>query len=130
MRLLLDTCTILFYVQDSADLSARAMSLVSAADSEVYVSAMSAPELACLHDRNRIKLTMHWRQWWHRALELNGWECLPVTQAIAEEAYCLPEPIHRDPIDRLLIATARCERLTLITTDRLMLSYPHVPSIC
>ena len=129
MRLLLDTCAILFYVQNTNDLSSQTMSMIGAADSEVSVSPLSAMELACLCERNRIKLTMHWRQWWQRALEINEWPCVPIDQAIAEEAYCLPDPIHRDPVDRLLIATARCRNMTIITTDKLILDYPHVPSM-
>jgi PIN domain nuclease of toxin-antitoxin system len=41
----------------------------------------------------------------------------------------LPDPIHRDPADRIIIATARLEDLTIITTDRLILDYPHVKSL-
>jgi PIN domain nuclease of toxin-antitoxin system len=129
MRLLLDTCAIIFFVQPTRDLTPAAVAAIAAPDSEVFVSAASAMELACLQARNRIKLAVHWRKWWQRAISLNGWACLPVTQMIAEEAYCLPEPIHRDPVDRLLIATARQEGLTLVTTDRLILGYPHVASL-
>jgi antitoxin (DNA-binding transcriptional repressor) of toxin-antitoxin stability system len=41
----------------------------------------------------------------------------------------LPQPIHRDPADRIQIATARTERLTLVTTDGRIRRYPHVTSI-
>ena len=58
-----------------------------------------------------------------------GWTCLPVTADILAEAYSLPQPIHRDPADRILIATARTERLTLVTTDGKIRQYPHVTSI-
>jgi antitoxin (DNA-binding transcriptional repressor) of toxin-antitoxin stability system len=43
--------------------------------------------------------------------------CLPITAEVLAEAYSLPPPIHRDPADRILIATARHERLTLVTSD-------------
>jgi PIN domain nuclease of toxin-antitoxin system len=58
-------------------------------------------------------------------LKRTAWPCLPVTA----EAYSLPSPIHRDPADRVLIATARCERLTLVTTDGKIRGYPHVATI-
>ena len=51
---------------------------------------------------------------------------LPITQEIMEEAYSLQQPIHRDPADRLLIASSRVHRMTLVTTDPLILDYPHV----
>ena len=54
---------------------------------------------------------------------------MPISLEIIEEAYSLPDPIHRDPADRLIIATARLENLTIITTDRLILDYPHVKSL-
>lgn len=49
---------------------------------------------------------------------------------VLAEAYSLPPPIHRDPADRVLIATARLERLTLVTTDGRIRAYPHVAAIC
>ena len=52
-----------------------------------------------------------------------------MTAEIAEEAYSLTEPIHRDPVDRILIATVRVERLTLVTTDGKILAYPHVSTL-
>ena len=45
------------------------------------------------------------------------------------EAYGLTVPIHRDPADLVLIATARLERLTVVTTDRKILDYPHVATL-
>jgi len=45
------------------------------------------------------------------------------------EAYSLTVHIHRDPADLVLIATARLERLTVVTTDRKILDYPHVASL-
>ena len=44
-------------------------------------------------------------------------------------AFSLPEPFHRDPADRLLIATARVEKLMLVASDRLILDYPPVGSM-
>lgn len=86
-------------------------------------------ELACLHERGKITLTQHWRNWWTTLLSRTAWTCLPITAEILAEAYSLPPPIHRDPADRILIATARQERLTLVTTDIKRLDYPHVTTI-
>ncbi len=129
MRLLLDTCAVIFFVEGTDDLSRSATDSIQAPDSEVFVSAVSVGELACAVARGRLKLKQHWRVWWKEALRLNGWPCLAVTAEIAEEAYSLSEPIHRDPADRILIATARVERLTLVTTDAKILGYPHVSTL-
>ena len=48
---------------------------------------------------------------------------------IIEEAYSLPEPFHADPMDRILVATARVHGLTLLTADKAILSYPHVRTL-
>ena len=86
-------------------------------------------ELACLQERGKITLKQHWRAWWDALLKQTAWPCLPITANVMAEAYSLPPTIHRDPADRVLIATARLERLILVTTDGKIRSYPHVVSI-
>jgi len=130
MPFLLDTCAILFIAEGATDLSAETLQQIDAApQGQVFVSAISLGELACLQDRGRITLRLHWRTWWEELLKRTGWICLPVTDQAMAEAYSLPLPIHRDPADLSLIATARLERLTLVTTDRRILDYPHVATI-
>lgn len=53
----------------------------------------------------------------------------PLTHEIAVEAYRLPDPFHRDPADRLLVATARVMDLALMTTHDRILDYRHVQSV-
>jgi PIN domain nuclease of toxin-antitoxin system len=86
-------------------------------------------ELACLVERGRIQLQKHWRSWFEAAVKENGWIEIPITVEIAAEAFALPQPFHRDPADRILVATARLDKMTLVTTDRLILDYPHVVAI-
>ena len=130
MAYLLDTCAILFIAEGSTDLSAETLQRIDEApQGQVFVSAISLGELACLEDRGRIHLSPHWRTWWEELLKRTGWICLPVTDQVMAEAYSLPAPIHRDPADLSLIAMARLERLTLVTTDRKILDYPHVATI-
>ena len=62
-------------------------------------------------------------------IQINGWNLLPITGEIIEEAWSLLEPIHRDPADRILIASSRIYRMPLITTDSLILGYPHVEAL-
>ena len=130
MPYLLDTCAILFIAEKTADLSAEALDRIDAASAgEVFVSAISVAELACWQERGRITLKLHWRTWWETMLERTAWSCLPITAQILAEAFSLPPPIHRDPADRILIATARLERLTIVTTDGKIRGYPHVTTI-
>ena len=129
MRLLLDTCALVFFVENTGELSADAMRQITAQGREVWVSAVSVAELACGQERGRIKLAMHWKQWWAEALRRNGWDCLSITPEIMAEAWSLPGTVHGDPADRLLLATARVERMTLVTTDRKLLTYPHAEAL-
>lgn len=127
MRYLLDTCAIIFIAENTGNLSASTLKVVTdAAPGDVAVSAISVAELACLQERRRIQIKQHWRTWWDMLLRRTGWLCLPITGEVLAEAYSLPPPLHRDPADRVLIATARSERLALITTDGKILAYPHV----
>lgn len=130
MPYLLDTCSILFIAGGTSDLSIRTMDLIDSANpSEVFVSAISLAEIACLQERGRISLESHWRTWWEQMLGKTGWTSLAINDQVMAEAYSLPAPIHRDPADLVIIATARLERLTLVTTDRKILDYPHVGTL-
>jgi PIN domain nuclease of toxin-antitoxin system len=51
---------------------------------------------------------------------------LDIGHPVAIEAYALPDPFHRDPVDRILVSTARLYRATLLTADERILAYRHV----
>ncbi len=95
-------------------------------DIEIWVSPMSCAEIACLVERKRIKLDRHWKLWFRHFVELNGWSVIPVDLPIIEEAYSLPDDFHADPVDRILVASARLFQASLVTGDKKILSYPHV----
>lgn len=125
MKLLLDTCAILHFSAAPERLSPAILSGMTAADTEVWCSVISIGEIACLQERGRIEIDGHWKIWFRTLLEVNGWNLAPITGEIAEEAWSLPDPIHRNPADRILIATSRIRRMPLVTTDQLILNYPH-----
>ena len=129
MKLLLDTCALIHFSLDPARLNAETLYHISDPATEIWCSAVSIAELACLQERGRIELDGHWKTWFRLLLRTNGWNLLPITQEIMEEAYSLREPIHRDPADRILIASTRVHRMTLVTTDQLILDYPHVNAL-
>jgi PIN domain nuclease of toxin-antitoxin system len=87
----------------------------------VYVPAISVWEIAKLTRRNRLQLNMSVSRWVTEALDKPGIQLLPFTIDIAIEAAELPEPMYKDPADRMIVASARVERLTLITSDKPML---------
>lgn len=126
MKLLLDTCAVIFIAQEPNRLSKATRDLLVDTTNTVFTSVVTAGELACLADRKKIVLPVHWKSWFRDCVDKNGWNLLPLTIEVMEEAYSLPEPIHRDPVDRILIAAGRIEDMTVVTTDRLILDYPHV----
>jgi PIN domain nuclease of toxin-antitoxin system len=129
MRILLDTCAILHFSLDSTRLSSVALGEMTNPDTEIWCSPISIGEVACLQQRGRIEINGHWKTWFRTLLQTNGWNLLPITGKIIEEAWSLLEPIHRDPADRILIASSRVYRMPLITTDSLILDYPHVEAL-
>ena len=125
MNVLPDTCAIFFLSLDDPCVGPSTRTILGEAE-QVSISPISAAELACLQERGRITLPMHWRLWLRDAIKQNGWSTLPITLEIAEEAWCLPGTFHADPADRILAATSRKENRILLTTDRRILDYPHV----
>jgi PIN domain nuclease of toxin-antitoxin system len=129
MKILLDTCSVIWAVSAPSSLSGAAVSVLSAEDTEVHVSPISCAEIACLSDRGRIELNRHWKPWFNENVALNQWKVLDITLAVIQEAYSLPGEFHQDPADRILAATARLHGLTILTADKRLLSYPHVPTL-
>jgi len=128
VKFLLDTCAVVFLVLEPNRISRQTQHLLTRPDNELYVSAIAAAEIACAVQRKRLRLDRHWKNWFRHFVELNGWTVLPLKWETIEEAYSLPGPIHSDPADRILIAHSRTDQLTIVTTDRLILEYPHTQS--
>ena len=126
MKVLLDTCAILWAISAPQRLSSQAREILENSATEPFVSAISSAEIACACERGRIELDRHWKTWFRHYLGLNQWECLSIDLAIMEEAYSLPPPFHADPADRIVVATARIHGLCVLTADRRILDYPHV----
>ena len=129
MRVLLDTCCLIWAVSDPAKLTVRARQVLCAKDTVSFVSPISSAEIACLSEGGRIRLTRHWKTWFNENISRNGWQVADINLAIAQEAYSLPGAFHRDPADRILVATARHLQLTLLTADQKILDYPHVDTL-
>jgi PIN domain nuclease of toxin-antitoxin system len=129
MKLLLDTCTILWAVSKPKKLSRKAQDLITDHTSLIFVSPMSCAEIACLSERKIIELDNHWKLWFRKYIDLNGWDILPIDLPIIEEAYSLPDDFHKDPVDRILVACSRLYQAAIVTGDKKILKYPHVESI-
>ena len=82
------------------------------------VSDISLWEVATLHDLGRIRLAMPVREWLDRATAAPLVRRQGISPAIAAELTVIPNSFHRDPADRILVATARVLGATLLTQDR------------
>jgi PIN domain nuclease of toxin-antitoxin system len=122
MRLLLDTHILLWTIADSSKLSGAARALIGKPGSELSFSAASLWEIAIKAGQRREGFRIDVSSL-RRSLFDNEYEELPMTGAHAAALGNLP-PIHRDPFDRLLVAQAIVERLTLVTSDRVVAKYP------
>lgn len=129
MKLLLDTHVWIWSQQSPKQLGRRtARALVDDASTNV-VCTVSTLELARLASTGVITLTVALQDWVEQSLAALAAESLPVTHEIAIEAYALPGAFHKDPADRLLVAAARREGLTLVTADERILAYSAVETL-
>ncbi len=128
MKLLLDTCCIIWAVSEPSAVSKKAAALLTAEESEIFVSVISVTEIACGVERRRIIVDRHWKKWFRYFIDLNDWQVENISLEIMEEAYSLPDTFHTDPADRIITATARLNNYTILTADRKILAYPHVNS--
>lgn len=92
----------------------------------VGISVISCWEVAKSVEKGKLRLSLPTRQWIDAALQLPNVVLVQLTPAIAVDSTELPQPIHADPADQVIIATARSLDCELLTADSKILSYPHV----
>jgi PIN domain nuclease of toxin-antitoxin system len=89
----------------------------------VRVSPISIFELTALHTMGRLRLAAPVASWIREVLDLSGLRITPLSPEVAVDAGAIPRDALADPIDRLLVATARQAQATLITADERILEY-------
>jgi PIN domain nuclease of toxin-antitoxin system len=123
--ILLDTCVLLWLAADPGAISARAAELIGRTPEGLFVSAISALEVGQKAAARKLFLPSPVDEWFAAMIEGEGLHEVPISGAIAARATLLPA-IHRDPFDRLLIATAQAHRLRLLTPDPTIAKYPNL----
>ena len=122
MRLLLDTHILLWAAGQPEKLPKAARRLLDDPENDPVFSAASMWEIAIKQSIGRDDFRVDARLL-RRGLLDNGYLELAVTGAHAIALDTLP-PLHKDPFDRMLVAQARVEGITLLTSDALLAKYP------
>jgi PIN domain nuclease of toxin-antitoxin system len=123
VRLLLDTHALLWWIADDERLSPRAAALIADGRNEVLVSAASAWEIGVKSGLGRVAVPTPVDRFFVAQLEANAFVPLPIQMRHALGLEALPD-VHRDPFDRILVAQAVAEELTLVSRDAVLRRYP------
>lgn len=125
--LLLDTHIFLWLMRGDLSLTeeTKAQITEAAKTNILAISAISVWEIAMLATRQRITLHQPVRDWIHNALKAPGLILLELTTDILCESTLLPGELHKDPADRMIIATARIHNALLLTRDENILHYAN-----
>jgi PIN domain nuclease of toxin-antitoxin system len=122
LRLLLDTHLLLWAAGQPDHLSAEARNLLQDSRHDLVFSAASVWEITIKRGLGRADFRVEPRVL-RRGLRDHGYSELPITADHALAVDMLP-PIHKDPFDRILVAQAMIEGITLLTADPIVASYP------
>jgi PIN domain nuclease of toxin-antitoxin system len=123
MRLLLDTCTFLWLILGADDLSGKAKKMFVDPNNDVYLSVVSAWEIAVKYAIGRLDLPEDPRLYIPEQRERHGIQSLPLDEAESLQVSTLPR-IHNDPFDRMLISQALIHGLTILSPDESIKKYP------
>jgi len=121
VRVLLDTCTLIWIVTGERPLTARARTEIERG--EVYVSAVSAWEIAIKYAKGQLRVSPAPDSLVPAARARYGFASLPIDEESALHVVKLP-PLHADPFDRMLVSQAIVHGLTIVTPDPLVTRYP------
>lgn len=122
MKYLLDTCAFLWFLEDSPNLTPTARKAIIDPSNEIYLSALSAWEIGRKYARGDLQLPKRPEVLIPEMREATGILSLPLNELDAISAEKLPM-IHKDPFDRMLIAQAILNGMTLISADEVFGGY-------
>jgi PIN domain nuclease of toxin-antitoxin system len=124
MKLLLDTSVWLRAVNQPASVPAKIISLLEDEGQPIGLSAISLWEIGKKFQIGKLPLPVSLDAWFKLALSPQI-EILPISSSIVSDAMTLPSFPNHDPVDELIVATARVHQLILLTTDTMLKGYRH-----
>ncbi len=125
--ILLDTHIWIRWLLPTEPLPGRLVGYIEKAD-KVMISAISCWEVAMLVQKQRINIPLPISEWLEEATVGSSVDVLPITCQISQQAAILPEH-HKDPADRIIIATAFCLNISLISFDHAFAAYQEVSNL-
>lgn len=129
--IVLDTHVLVWWVSGDPALSKVASEVIAQeqSDGEIIISSISAWEIAMLVERNKLLLSMDVDSWLATVAQIDGVRFVSVDISIATKSVQLPGVFHKDPADRMIVATARKLAAPLVTKDEKIRAYAHVKTI-
>jgi PIN domain nuclease of toxin-antitoxin system len=123
--ILVDTHIWIWHLNAEPTLSPHIRNLIdtSASKNELHLSAISVWEIAMLVSKKKIAINTSCSAWINKSLSLTGVCLVPLSPEIAIESCELPGNFHGDPADRIIIASAKIENLSLISRDKKLSAY-------
>jgi len=128
--ILLDTHVWWWSLSEPERLSDAAFdAIMKAKANQRAVASISIWEFAMMAVRKKTELTISPAEWLSYAMEKTGIQVMDLNPEIALDACNLPGNFHKDPADRIIVATARADNMKLITKDKKIIDYPEVNSL-
>lgn len=128
MSYLLDTHVWIWSQEQIQNIGPYTLSILKDPGNMIYISPISTLEIARLIQLHQISLSGSLHTWIMRSIRNLYCITIQISHEISIKAYSLPEPFHKNPVDRILVASASHEKLTLLTADERILDYPHIQS--
>ena len=129
MRYLIDTHTLIWYTEANKQLSLNACLLIDDPNNDIFVSMISFYEIAIKINIGKLDSTTTLAKF-YKDTSVNEIQILPINEIYLTHYLTLPLfTNHKDPFDKLIIATAMEEHLTIITTDKKFILYNELVDI-
>ena len=126
--ILLDTCAVLWLDGDRDKFSASALTALRHHADALCVSPVTFMEIGIKLKHQRLTLPLPFQEWVEKTVERYAFLSIPVSRDIAVTATGLAD-IHRDPFDRIIIATGKVNRIPVVTADRTFPNYKDIKVI-
>ncbi len=127
---LIDTNIWLWMVENPSNIPDKMVKIVKDANNYPFsLSAISVWEVAKKVSLGKLELSIPVYDWINQATNDKYIRILPLSPMVSLESTQLPGKFHKDPADQIIVATARHHNLTILTADKLIISYPHVKTV-